>query len=116
MIGMSRSGRAAVSALLAGLALVATLPVPCNCLPAPVAASEHACCAPAYGLRPAESGCCAAVEPGPDTTAATPAPSLSLAPAFVVVVWALPVVGPALEHGPASPEPLISPPLSVRRL
>ena len=67
MEGMSRRRRTTVSAWVASLALLATLPAPCGCLPAPaVAAPEHACCPPATGIRPAEPGCCTAPSVAPD--------------------------------------------------
>jgi hypothetical protein len=113
---MSRRRRTTVSALLASLALVATLPAPCGCLPEPVAATEHSCCAPPAGLRPADPGCCAAAEVAPDAVAAPSSVTPAVAPAFVVVAWVAPPAMPALDRGQVSPGPAVSPPLTVRRL
>jgi len=117
MVGMSRRGPATVAALLSSFALVATLPVPCACLPEPVVASEHGCCSTPAGLRPADLGCCtAAAEPAPDTPATAPATTPAVAPVLVVVVSAMPAAVPAHERATSSSEPLVSPPLTVRRV
>jgi len=112
---MSRRRRTTVSALLASLALLATLPAPCGCLPEPVATAEHSCCAPPAGLRPADPGCCATADVTPDTVAA-PSVTPAVAAAFVVVAWVTPPASAVLDRGQASPGPAISPPLTVRRL
>lgn len=117
MIGMRRKGPATVAALLAGLALVATLPMRCACLPEPVTAAEHGCCVPAAGLRPADPGCCtAAAEPTPDTPATPPAVAPAAVPALAVVACLMPAAVMSVERVPASPEPPSSPPLTVRRV
>jgi len=113
---MSRRRRTTVSALLASLALVATLPAPCGCLLEPVATSDHACCAPPAGVRPAGPGCCAAADVAPDAVTAPSPVTPAVAPAFVVVAWVTPPATPVLDRGQPSPGPAISPPLTVRRL
>ena len=112
---MSRRHRTTVSVLVS-LALVATLPAPCGCLPEPVAAPEHSCCAPPPGLRPAEPGCCAAADVATDAVTAPSSVAPAVAPAFVVVAWVTPPAIPVRDRGQASPGPAISPPLTVRRL
>jgi hypothetical protein len=112
---MSRRRRTTVSALLASLALLATLPAPCGCLPEPVAAAEHACCEPPAGIRPDAPGCCAVADVAPDTATA-PSVTPAVAPALVVFAWATPPAVPVLDRGLASPAPAASPPLTVRRL
>jgi len=117
MIGMSPRGSVTVAALLAGLALVATLPVPCACLPEPVKVEDHGCCAPRAGWRTADLGCCTAVaEPTPDTPATTPAAAPAVVPTLVAVACLMPSASPSEERAPGSPDPLHSPPLTVRRL
>jgi hypothetical protein len=116
MDAMSRRHRTTVSAFLASLALVATLPAPCGCLPERVAAADHSCCASPPGLRPAALGCCATVVVAPDAVAAPSSLTPAVAPAFVVVAWVTPPATPVLARDQASPAPAISPPLSVRRL
>jgi hypothetical protein len=110
---MSRRHRTTVSVLVS-LALVATLPAPCGCLPELVAVAEHACCAPPAGVRAADPGCCAAADLAPDAVTA-PSVAPAVAPGFVVA-WVTPPAVPVLDRGPASPAPAISPPLTVRRL
>jgi hypothetical protein len=113
---MSRRRRTTVSALVASLALLATLPAPCACLPAPVAAAEHACCAPPAGIRPAEPGCCTAPAVAPDPVTASSVAKAAVAPALVVVAWVAPLAALVHDRGQASPGPAPSPPLTVRRL
>jgi hypothetical protein len=116
MIRMSRRGPVAFAALFAGLALVATLPVPCPCLPEPAKVEDHGCCAPGAGWRTADLGCCSATaEPTPDTPATTPvvSPVVVLALAVVEVT---PSVASSTERASAAPDSLHSPPLTVRRL
>lgn len=113
---MSRRRRSTVSALVAGLALLATLPAPCGCLPAAVTAAEHACCAPPSGLRSAGPGCCTAPEVTPGPVSATSVAKAAVVPALVVVAWVAPAVTPVHDRGLGSPEPAVSPPLTVRRL
>jgi len=117
MTGMARRRRALVSALLAGLVLVAVLPVPCGCQPRAVAAaSEHGCCAPLASVRPAEPGCCAAVARAPEATTTAPERTVTLVPGLAVVAWAMPPALPIAERVAATPEPPTSPPRTVRRL
>jgi hypothetical protein len=49
-----------LAAVLAGLALVAALPAPCDCLPerAAPAGNRHECCVPPAGVSAADQGCC----------------------------------------------------------
>jgi hypothetical protein len=112
---MSRRRRTTTtaSALVASLALLATLPALCGCLPEPVAAGEHACCAPPPGLR--TEGCCAFPEVKPDPATAAPAARAAVAP-VLVVAWVAPLVTPVHDRVRASPAPAASPPLTVRRL
>jgi hypothetical protein len=117
MIGMSRRGPVTVAALLSGLALVATLPVPCACLPEPAKVEDHGCCAPAAGWRTAVPGCCtAAAEPAPDTPATTPGVAPAVVPALVAVAGVMPSAASSLERAFGSPDLLRSPPLTVRRV
>ena len=116
MIGMGRRRRSLLSALLAALAVMATLPVPCACLPAPVVASDHGCCAPLTRVSPAVPGCCAAVAPAPDTTTTAAAAPLAIVPPLAGAAPTSLAPAPALAPPPASHEPLTSPPLTVRRL
>jgi len=116
MVRMSRKGPVTVAALLSGLALVATLPVPCACLPA-VKVQDHGCCAPAAGWSTAVPGCCtAAAEPAPDTPATTPAAAPAVVPALVAVVSVMPSAAPSAERAFGSSDLLRSPPLTVRRV
>ena len=59
MKAMGRTLRT-LAAVLAGLALVASLPAPCDCRPERVApgGDGHACCAPPVGVSAADDGCC----------------------------------------------------------
>lgn len=113
---MSRRRRTTFSALVASLALLATLPAPCGCLPEPVSAAEHACCTPPAGLRTADPGCCTAPDVAPDSATASSVAKAALTPALVVVAWVAPLVTPAHDRGLALPGPAASPPLTVRRL
>ena len=115
MEGMDRRRRATVSAWLASLALLATLPAPCDCLPEPVAGAKHACCPPPAGVRTADPGCCIAADAAPDAVAA-PSVTPAVAPALVVVAWVTPPAVPVPARGQASPHSAASPPLTVRRL
>jgi hypothetical protein len=113
---MSRRRRTTVSALLASLALLATLPAPCGCLPEPATTAEHSCCAPPPGLRPADPGCCATADVAAHNVAAPASATPAVAPGFVVVAWVTPPATAVLDRGQASPGPAIAPPLTVRRL
>jgi len=117
MIGMSRRGPVTVAALLAGLALVATLPVPCTCLPEPAKVQDHGCCAPGPGFRTANLGCCTATaEPAPDTPATTPAVSPAIVPTFAAVAVVMTSTASSTERACESPDSLHSPPLTARRV
>jgi hypothetical protein len=117
MVPMSRRGPVTVAALLSALALVATLPVPCPCLPEPVMVEDHGCCAPPAGWRTANLACCTATaEPAPETPATTPAVAQAVVPTLVAVVGVLPPTAVTAERTPDAPDPLHSPPLTVRRL
>jgi hypothetical protein len=113
MDGMSRT-RTTVTALLAGLALLATLPAPCGCLPEPVVAA-HSCCAPPPGLRPADGSCCVAPDLAPETAAAKPAAALAL-PALAAAHGMTSVAVPVRLALTEAPQAALSPPLTVRRL
>ena len=114
MDGMSRT-RTTVTALLAGLALLATLPAPCGCLPEP-AVAEHSCCAPPPGLRTSGGGCCVAPDAAPETPAAKPAAPAAL-PVLAAAEGVWSVCGfPCARRAPTAPEAALSPPLTVRRL
>jgi hypothetical protein len=113
---MSRSRRTTAAALLASLALLATLPAPCGCLPEPAAAAEHACCAPPAGFQPADPGCCTALDVAPDPVTAASVGKAAVAPEFSVNEWVAPLAVAVHDRGQASPGPAASPPLTVRRL
>lgn len=113
---MTRRRRASVTALVASLALLATLPALCGCLPEPAAAAEHACCTPPLGFQTAEAGCCEALDVAPDTASTASEAQPVVAPTRVVVAWAAPVATPLSDRGQALPGPAASPPLTVRRL
>lgn len=113
---MSRGRRTTVAAVVAGLALLATLPAPCACLPEPVAGAEHACCTPPAGIRLADPGCCAAPDVAPDPLTASSVAKAAVAPDFVVVAWVAPLAALVDARGQTSPGPTVSPPLTVRRL
>ncbi len=98
-----------LAAVLAGLALVAALPVPCDCLPARAAsrADGHECCAPPVGVSAADEGCC---DEAPALAEALPSPP---APADAAP-WALatlPAAAPSALRGfarravPLAPSP-----------
>jgi len=112
MDGMSRT-RTTVTALLAGLALLATLPAPCGCLPLVVA--EHSCCSPPPGLRPAGGSCCVAPDSAPETPAAKPAAPAAL-PALAAAEGVRSVAVPVRAARAEAPQAAHSPPLTVRRL
>ena len=112
MTGRSRS---AVSVLLAALTLAAILPVPCVCLPGAAPAQTHDCCAGAYALTASAPGCCPAAEPGKQAPAAAPdAPALASVLAFATPATVAASGTHALRS--VAPEPLVSPPSTVRRL
>jgi hypothetical protein len=117
MIAMSRTAPVTLAALFSGFALVASLPVPCPCLPEPVKTEDHGCCAPAAGWRTANLGCCTATaEPAPETPATTPALASAVLPSLVAVVGVVPSAAFAPERAEDSPRSLHSPPLTVRRV
>ena len=117
MTWMSRRGPVTAAALLAGLALVATLPVPCPCLPEPVKVEDHGCCAPASGWRTANLGCCTATaEPTQETPATPPAVAAAVVPPLVALAFVLPPAASTAERPQRSPDSLHSPPLTVRRV
>jgi hypothetical protein len=115
MKSMTRRGRTAVAVLLAALALSAMLPVPCACLPETAPAQAHGCCAGAYALTASAPGCCPAAEPGRQVPAAPP-DAAALVPSLAFAhVSAVAASGETVVRGGA-PEPLVSPPSTVRRL
>jgi hypothetical protein len=90
-------------------ALVAALPVPCDCLPerVPPGADGHACCAPPRGVSAADDGCCDA---SPELAEALPSPAApadaaSLAPANVPVTARSGLRAPARLAVPLAPSP-----------
>jgi len=117
MVGMSRRVPVTLAALVSSLALLATLPVPCPCLPEPVQVEDHGCCATAAGWRTANPGCCtAAAEPAPQTPATTPVVSPAVVPTLVAVADVMPSTASSTERASESPDSLHSPPLTVRRV
>jgi hypothetical protein len=106
-----------IAAVLAGLALVATLPAPCDCAPQSTStgeADEHACCAPRAGVRAVDHGCCAET---PATATAVSAPVVPDAVAqsrAVLLAPATPCVPRLLPHRAATPA--LSPPPTVLRV
>ena len=116
MKAMARTLRT-VAAVLAGLALVAALPVPCDCAPdrsASPHAAEHACCAPPFGVSVADDGCC---DESPQLAEALVAPAAS-ADAAPLAAAALPVAAPSVLRAFARPAvPLApSPPPTILRI
>lgn len=106
---MNDVGRAlrSFAVVLAGLALVATVPTcPCPERAVPTTAG-HACCAPPLGVSATGLGCC----DGQGRTRSdllVSAPLAPPAPAGVTVVWLEPTVRlDAVPHGslPSSPSP-----------
>jgi hypothetical protein len=103
------------AAVLAGLALVAMLPVPCPCPdPAAAAPTEHACCAPPAGISASDHGCCDAHgHAAADLLTTAPVPA---APPPGVAVARLEAVVRlvAAPHGFTVPSP--SPPPAILRI
>ena len=72
-----------LAAVVATVALVAMLPVPCGCAPerrAPAQAAGHECCAPPAGVSSNDHGCCDGHHDGEAnllTPGSVPVPSLS---------------------------------------
>lgn len=116
MLVMGRTLRT-LAAVLAGLALVAALPAPCECAPERSASKhsdEHACCAPPLGVRAADHSCC---DETPDLaqalpSSATPADAAPLALATLPVAASLALPAFARTHVPLAP----SPPPTVLRI
>jgi hypothetical protein len=113
---MRRSLRT-LAAVLAGLALVAALPVPCGCTPdssRSKQADEHACCAPPTGVRVVDHGCCAEA---PADAQAVPSPvgPGAVAPVATLVLAA---AQPSEHRGVARPAFVraFSPPPTVLRI
>jgi hypothetical protein len=115
MKAMGRTLRT-LAAVLAGLALVVALPVPCDCLPerAATGADGHACCAPPVGVSAADQGCC---DESPELAEALPSPAAP-ADAAPLALATVPVTGRsglrALARPAAPPAP--SPPPAVLRI
>jgi hypothetical protein len=105
-----------LAAVLAGLALVAALPAPCDCAPERSAsrhADEHACCAPSAGVSAADRACC---DESPAVAVAAPSP---VGPATApVLVAALRVDASSVLLALARPaiNPAFSPPPTVLRI
>jgi hypothetical protein len=107
-----------LAAVLAGLALVAALPVPCGCAPelsAAGQADEHACCAPPAGVRAADRGCC---DDGPAAAVADAAPAPVGSATAPDLATAARVEAPSALLVPARPgvRPAFSPPPTVLRI
>ena len=104
-----------LAAVLAGLALVATLPAPCPC-PEETAGprSGHECCAPPTGVSSTDHGCCD--QHGDAVTdLLTPGPAPAPSPSGIAVVRVAPVA--RLASGPHSSFVLSpSPPPAVLRI
>jgi hypothetical protein len=112
---MPRTGRSVVSILLAALTLAAILPVPCVCLPEAAPAKTHDCCAGAYALTASAPGCCPAALPGKDAPAVHPE-SPAVLPVLAFASFSSVAAPGALLVRTLAPEPLVSPPSTVRRL
>ena len=114
---MERMGRAprSLAAVLAGLALVAMLPVPCPCPEgASAPPSEHACCAPPLGVSASDHGCCDDLDHA-EADLLTPGPVPAPAPSAVAEVRVEPVARLAAVPG-GSVVPSVSPPPPVLRI
>jgi hypothetical protein len=87
---MMGSGLRSLAAVVACLALVAMLPVPCPC-PDEKAAPRtgHECCAPPAGVRSSDHGCCDEHAEAADLL--VPAPNLAPAPGDVASARPQPV-------------------------
>ena len=106
-----------LAAVLAGLALVAVLPVPCDCLPERAApgGDGHECCAPPVGVSAADDeGCC---DEAPALAEALPSPAAP-ADAAPLALATLPVTARSVLRAFARPAvPLApSPPPTVLRI
>jgi hypothetical protein len=104
-----------LAAVLAGLALVAMLPVPCPCPEeASAPSSEHACCAPPTGVSASDHGCCDTRDRA-EADLLTPGPASPPSPTEVAVVRVEPVA--RLEAVPrGSVVPSVTPPPTVLRI
>ena len=105
-----------LAAVLAGLALVAALPAPCDCLPERAApgADGHECCAPPVGVSAADEGCCDEAPALAEALPSPPAPSDAASLAFATLpATARSVLRPFAR--PAVP-PAPSPPPTVLRI
>lgn len=116
MKAMARTLRT-LAAVLAGVALVAALPAPCDCAPERSAsphADEHACCAPPAGVSAADDGCCDEA-PGLAEALLSPVPSADAAPRAVA---SLPVPVRSMLQAPGRPAgpPAPSPPPAILRI
>ena len=116
MKAMKRSLRT-LAAVLAGLALVAALPVPCGCAPdrsASPHAAEHACCAQPVGVSAVDYGCC---DESPELAEALVSPAAS-SHAAPLAVATLPVAASSVFRAFARPAvPLApSPPPTILRI
>ena len=105
-----------LAAVVATVALVAMLPVPCGCAPerrAPAQAAGHECCAPPVGVSAEDGGCC-----NEAPASAEAVPISGVVASTLVAVSVLPA---ALPSGPAEPPrpsivPAPSPPPTVLRI
>jgi hypothetical protein len=113
MKAMGRSLRT-LAAVLAGLALAAALPAPCDCLPERAAPGSggHECCAPPVGVSAADGGCCDEVpelaEALLSSAAAADAAPLALATVPVATPTALrSFARPAVPLAPSPPPTIL---------
>jgi hypothetical protein len=113
MVSMGRVLRS-LAAVLAAVALVATLPAPCPC-PEEAAAPRgaHECCAPPTGVSASDHGCCDEHAEAADIL--VPGPAAVPLPLDVTVVLPDPLA--PLEAAPRrSVVPALSPPPAILRL
>ncbi len=101
-----------MAAVLAVLALAATLPAVCLCAPAPrVGTAGHDCCAPPLGVSASGHGCCDATSVA--AVPSTPAPPVTAVAAPAVARASDSILLPCAQH------PLVcapSPPQRVLRI
>ena len=115
MKGMGRTIRT-LAAVLAGLALVASLPAPCGCAPERSAskhADEHACCVPPAGVSAADRTCC---DESPVVADAAPSPVGPTAAPLLVATLRFEAASALLAPARPAVTPAFSPPPAVLRI